>query len=125
MNFIGCTGPVEPPGELHDAAVAAARARFATATDMYGFYERFRKKSLDEVIASFNDDVGSNGWVNARGWLLGVTRDALLASGLDCSAFISDDGMNLDRRIEIQGQRIVPYGEAARRGITAVIVFED
>jgi hypothetical protein len=46
--------------------------------------------------------------VRARGFFLHALRDALLATGLDCSAFISDQGVSLHSRVERRGDTVVP-----------------
>jgi hypothetical protein len=85
-----------------------ARGTRAAQKDPYGFQERLREKSVDELIAAFNRGVGSTAWVSARAAHLVALRDALLATGLDCSGFISADSMVLDRRVERCGKSIVP-----------------
>jgi hypothetical protein len=47
-------------------------------------------------------------WVSARGVFLMALRDALLATGLDCSAFIDDGGMRLGHFIRRKGNALVP-----------------
>ena len=100
MHVIARMGPAEELGALSAMEVAAARARFAFDTDPYGHYARSRESSVDQLIEQFNRGIGKSGWATARGWALAVLRDALLATGLDFSSFIFDDGMNLDRPIE-------------------------
>jgi hypothetical protein len=79
-----------------------------TLDDEYGFRQQFRKDSVDELIAAFNREVGCTGWVAARGVYLTALRDALLATGLDCSSFISIGAMAIDRRVTRRGRKIVP-----------------
>lgn len=67
MHVIGCKGPAEELGVLSAMEVAAARARCAVGSDPYGYYARSRESSVDELIESFNFDVGTSGWVAARG----------------------------------------------------------
>lgn len=88
--------------------VEEAIQRMRTENDKYGFRERFRTCSVDELIAAFNGDVGNPGWVTARMVYLVALRDALLATGLDCSSFISDDGMSMARQVERRGNAIEP-----------------
>ena len=76
----------------------------------YACRARLRTRSVDEVIAAFNAEVGSRAWVHARGVYLCALRDALLATDLDCSSFIFDKGMNMDQLVERQGAAIVPVG---------------
>jgi hypothetical protein len=54
--------------------------------------------------------VGTCAWVSARAVYLMALRDALLATGLDCSSFISDSAMSMDRVVERKGNAIVPVG---------------
>jgi hypothetical protein len=58
------------------------------------------------LIAAYNRGVGSHAWTSARGEYLIALREALLATGLDCSAFISDDGMSLDVEVRLKGRQI-------------------
>ncbi len=91
-------------------SIAQSKDNARTADDEYGYRARFRTDSVDELIASFNSGVGCHAWVHARGVYLVALRDALLATDLDCSRFISDKSMNMDRLIERQGDAIVPVG---------------
>ncbi len=95
---------------VNPISVAQAKEDARTADDVYGFRARFRTRSVDELIAAFNSEVGSRAWVHARGVFLCALRDALLATDLDCSSFISDKGMNMDQLVERKGDAIVPGG---------------
>jgi len=101
---------------LSAAAVRQAKKRFRTASDKYGFYESFRNRSVNELIASLNGGVGVTAWVTARGYHLAALRDALLATGLDCSSFISDSGMSLASRVERRGDAIVQINPSESQG---------
>ena len=81
-------------------------------SDEYGFRERFRNASVETLIADYNSGIGCRGWVSARGHYLVALREALLATGLDCSAFIDDDGMAMDVPVKLRGKRIVPVRKA-------------
>lgn len=80
--------------------------------DPYGFRRRFRSASLEELIGAFNRDVGNSGWVAARGSFHMALREAFLATGLDCSSFISDGGMSLRYRIRLEGSALVTLPDA-------------
>ncbi len=95
---------------VNPISIAQAKDNARTTDDEYGYRARFRADSVNELIASFNSGVGCHAWGPARGVFLCALRDALLASDLDCSRFISDKGMNMDRFIERQGDAIVPVG---------------
>ena len=92
--------------------------RAHTLDDEYGFRQRFRQFTPEELIAAFNRGVGSRAWVSARALYLSALRDALLATGFDCSSFISDSAMAMDRVVERKGQAIMPVvrwsGESRR-----------
>lgn len=61
---------------------------------------------IERLITRFNQEVGNKGWVSSRGAYLESLREALLATGLDCSAFITDTAMSLKYRIKKNGNRI-------------------
>jgi len=82
--------------------------RAQTLDDEYGFRQRFRQRTADELITAFNSGVGNHAWVSARAAYLTALRDALLATGLDCSSFISDEAMAMDRVVQRKDNAIVP-----------------
>ena len=79
------------------------------------FYINYSAKSLDDCIIRFNDDVGNDGWVSARGSMLRALMEIFLESGSDCSDFIEKihygekeyDRMSVSKRIRIEGDKIV------------------
>ena len=79
------------------------------------FYIEYSAKTLDDCIIRFNDDVGKDGWVSARGSMLRALMEIFLESGLDCSDFIakiySDEKeynrMSVSKRIRIEDDKIV------------------
>ena len=81
-------------------------------SDEYGFRGGFRNASVETLIADHNSGICCRGWVSARGHYLAALREALLATGLDCSAFIDDDGMSMDVPVRQEGRRIVPVRKA-------------
>jgi len=78
-------------------------------------YIEYSAKTLDDCIIRFNDDVGKDGWVSARGSMLRALMEIFLESGLDCSDFIEKihygekeyDRMSVSKRIRIEGDKIV------------------
>jgi hypothetical protein len=93
----------------HPATVAESIRRAQTQDDQYGFRQQFREDTVERLIAAFNHEVGKRAWVSARAVYLIALRDALLATGLDCSSFISDDGMEMDQVVTRNGDAIVPH----------------
>jgi hypothetical protein len=59
------------------------------------------------LIAVFNSGVGCNAWVARRAAHLVALHHSLLATGLDCSEFISDGAMCIREPIERRGNVIV------------------
>lgn len=59
----------------------------------------------------FNGDRRTTAWVTARGYFQAALRDALIATDLDCTDFISDGGMSLGTDIEIVGAAIRPVDD--------------
>ena len=80
-----------------------------TSHDPYGFREHFRNASIEELVAAFNAGVGSRAWVSARAHYLMALRDAILATGVDCSSVIDvkAGSMSQARRIRLEGNRLV------------------
>jgi hypothetical protein len=76
--------------------------------DEYGYKKMFKSYSIARLIAAFNGDAGHNGWVRARGFFLEALREAFLATGLDCSGFIDEEGMSMQRKVKRDGKRIIP-----------------
>jgi hypothetical protein len=97
----------------HLATMAESIRRAQTLDDKYGFRQSLREKTVEELVAAFNREVGIRAWVSARAVYLMALRDALLATGLDCSSFISDDGMEMDQVVTRKGDAIVPVTEGA------------
>ena len=78
--------------------------------------DSFFSKTVDELIAEFNREVGGEGWARARGVYLSKLREALLGTKLDCSAFINQQGMSLRQRITRDGDKLVPVGPLTGSG---------
>ena len=80
------------------------------------FREHFRNASAQEPVDALNREVGNGGWVTARCFYLAALKEAFLATGLDCSAFINDGGgMMLRSRVRLDGDKVVPIAEAPER----------
>jgi hypothetical protein len=78
-------------------------------TSFQEFWQLLAGRTPEELIACFNREVRSPAWVSARANYLTALRDALLATGLDCSSFIADGGMSMSlaRRVRREGDRVV------------------
>jgi hypothetical protein len=67
---------------------------------------RFRDASPQELVDALNSQVGNAGWVSSRASYLAALREALLASGLDCSSFMDDQAMR-HVLVRLEGDKIV------------------
>jgi len=72
---------------------------------------RFADDSIEELVQTFNSDQPSQGWVSARGRFLAALRQAFLDTEIDCSSFISEEGMSLDYPIRLEGKIIFQIKE--------------
>ena len=70
------------------------------------YTERFASYTIDELVKAFNSDQSSQGWVTARGYFLAAIRKAFLESEIDCSSFISEEGMSLRHPIRLEENTI-------------------
>ena len=77
------------------------------------FTARFVGKTAEQLIETFNRERKKQGWVSARGRFLVALRSAFQATSLDCSAFISENGMSLSHPIRLQGDTIVLISDNA------------
>ncbi len=70
------------------------------------YTERFANYTIEELVHAFNSDQPSQGWVSARGNFLAALRQAFLSTEIDCSSFISEEGMSLNYPIRLEGNII-------------------
>jgi hypothetical protein len=54
--------------------------------------DAFRDASVEDLLLSFNQNVGNNGWTSARAEHDVAVHEALRATGLDCSDFMNANG---------------------------------
>ena len=72
---------------------------------------RFANYSVEELVDAFNSDQPSQGWVSARGRFLAALRQAFLDTDIDCTSFISEEGMSLSYPIRLEGKIIFQVKE--------------
>jgi hypothetical protein len=77
------------------------------------FAARFVGKTAEQLIEIFNRERKKQGWVSARGRFLVALRSAFQETTVDCSAFISENGMSLSHPICLQGKTIVLISQHA------------
>lgn len=95
--------------------------------DEYGYREMFKSYGVDELIVALNKQVGSRGWVRRRGFYLVALREAFLATGLDCSDFITEGGMSIYYQVKRDGGRIVQVDrpEGAKLEVNVILATPD
>ena len=71
------------------------------------YSERFRNASIDELIETFNGDVGKAGWVSARGRFHGALEYEFRKRGFRT---LEDGVLNLDHKLRLSddGKSLVP-----------------
>jgi hypothetical protein len=72
----------------------------------YNFEATLQQMNDHELIDRFNQEVGNQGWGNARAAFLYALRNELLSRDFDASKIIYEDGMSLKRKICLKGKEI-------------------
>ncbi len=72
----------------------------------YNFEGKLQKMNDHELIDRFNQEVGNQGWGNARAAFLYALRNEFLSRDFDASKIIYEDGMSLKRKICLKGKEI-------------------
>lgn len=74
------------------------------------FTARFRSATAQELIDSYNNQVGSNAWVSAKGRFLHALYHEFKHRQIDISFIDTGAGMRLDQRITLDasGRCVVP-----------------
>jgi len=75
--------------------------------DRNGFCSRFRTFTNEELVEAFNREVRNEGWVRARAEYLYYLGTALQMRGMDCSAIIHNNRMNLSHPVILMNNRII------------------
>ena len=94
--------------ELRDGRVVRFKplAGYNYEDDEYGFSKRFRGETINQLIETFNNELGSPGWVRTKGFFLGALFAEFRIRKIDCSSFIHDGEMDLSRNIRLEGDKI-------------------
>ena len=72
----------------------------------YNFEATLQKMNDHELIDRFNQEVGNQGWGNARAAFLYALRNEFLSRDFDASKIIYEDRMSLKRKICLKGKEI-------------------
>jgi hypothetical protein len=83
--------------------------------------EHFRNATIEQLVAAFNSGVGTKVWIAARAAYLEALREALLATGLDCSSVISRNSMSQAHRIRVEGTRLVTVPDEQPPGTPSTV----
>ncbi|MER3328066.1 MAG: hypothetical protein RIF34_00705 [Candidatus Kapaibacterium sp.] len=75
------------------------------------FTKSFRKKTDEELVASFNREVGVKGWVSIRGSYLEAMRIVLAERGIDISSVHDGTSTKLDKKVILKDKKLVRVDE--------------
>ena len=75
------------------------------------FTERFRENTDEELVASFNREVGSQGWVSVKGAYLEALRIVLIEREIDISSVHDGTSTKLDKEVILKDKRLVRIDE--------------
>ena len=74
-------------------------------------YEKFRAgfsdRSDQQLVETFNGQVGNNGWTSSRASFLAALHDEFKCRDFDFSAIGGEDRLNLGQRIRLEKRKIV------------------
>ena len=68
--------------------------------------ENMAKRSVESLIAEFNQQVGSRAWTSIRGLHDSVLIDTLIEKGIDVSAIYDGANISFDRKVKLNGNKI-------------------
>ena len=73
------------------------------------FTERLRSATLQELVDSYNSQVGNPGWVSAKGRFLHALYHEFKRREIDITVIDSGAGLRLDKRIvlDVSGKRVM------------------
>jgi hypothetical protein len=81
-----------------------------------GFYQkfvaRFKTFTDQELIDAFNDEVGKQGWVSARGSYLAALHDEFIHRGFDFSAMGDMSSLSLGSKVKLTGKVLEPLDKS-------------
>jgi hypothetical protein len=71
------------------------------------YQERFKNESDEQLIDSFNVQVGNAGWGTARMFYLSALRKELENRNLDYSDIGDKEGLSYAKKVKLVGKKIV------------------
>lgn len=71
------------------------------------FKERFQKMTNEQLIETFNKDVGNPGWVSARARFQSALREEFENRGFEFSAIGDKRGFSFSNKITLVGKKII------------------
>jgi len=72
------------------------------------FINRLMGETDEELIESFNRDVGNKGWATARGRFHFAIRSEFIRRGFDFTAIGGPDSLSFNRKVKLVGKKIEP-----------------
>ena len=75
------------------------------------FTKSFRKKTDEELVSSFNREVGVKGWVSVRGAYLEAMTIVLVERGIDISSVHDGTSTKLDKKVLLKDNKLVRVDE--------------
>ena len=78
-----------------------------TIESINNFEEKINKLSDDELIETFNKEVGNRGWVSARGYYLVALHTEFTNRGFDISEISYDDRFSIKHRVRLDGKKVI------------------
>ena len=68
--------------------------------------ESMAKRSVESLIAEFNQQVGSRAWTSIRGLHDSVLIDTLIEKGIDVSAIYDGANISFDHKVKINSNKV-------------------
>ena len=75
--------------------------------ERYGFAELLARLTDERLIGRFNREVGNPGWGHARAYFLTCLSAEIRSRDFDSSIIFHASGMRLNRRVMLQGGKLI------------------
>lgn len=74
--------------------------------DQYGFAANLAKLSDEELVACFNNEIGNQGWGNARMYYTSCLTSELKSRNVDSSLVVDNGGLKLSKPVVLTNNRL-------------------
>jgi len=75
------------------------------------FRESFDRKTNEDLVQSFNKEVGVKGWVSIRGSYLKALREVFTSRCIDISSVYNGSEFLLDKKVKMEDNSLVRIDE--------------